>query len=135
MSRLPTLLVAYPLFLASCTEKGTEHTLEGHWVSQSETDYHYWPSGDLSNAYKPFPIVGRMRMDITRDSIIYLDTKSVHSHRVLRRAYIRQDSMLFISGNNWKMRIQRLTTDTLTLVLQGPAYKDGRIDVGYTFTR
>ena len=127
-----TLLAACLVLVSSCTKRKAR--LEGKWISQSENEYHYWKSGILSRSFEPFPIVGKIRMEITADSIFYLDNKSLQHPWYLRRSYTRQDTMIFIHGNDWKLHIKRLTADTLTLVVRGKPYKDGRVDVGYTFT-
>ncbi|MBJ6109471.1 hypothetical protein JAO73_10630 [Hymenobacter sp. BT523] len=71
-------------------------------------------------------------MEITPDSIIYLDTKT--ATRPFRSQYTLQDSMLVIPGNPHKTRVRLLTADTLTLEVEGDTSKYGRVDVSYTFT-
>lgn len=115
--------------LASCT---AAPTLEGKWVSQSTNDRHHWTRGSIGPKYKPVPIVGRIHLEITPDSLFYLDTKT--ATRPLRSPYKYQDSMLVIPGNNHKTHVRLLTADTLTLEVEGDTSNYGRVDVSYTFS-
>ncbi|OGX84972.1 hypothetical protein BEN47_15550 [Hymenobacter lapidarius] len=131
----PLAILAVCLLLAaSCTPADVAPTLEGKWVSENETAYSYWPTGHFARFYEPVSIVGKLQLEITKDSIVWFDTKSYDNLGPLRRAYTRQDSMLLIRGNERQMHIKKLTADTLTLVLRGDTTKDRRLDVGYTFS-
>lgn len=120
------------LFLGLLASCNAGPTLEGKWLSQTTNDRHHWATGPSGPTYTPIPIVGRIRMEITPDSIIYLDTK--FAARPLRSAYKYQDSLLVIPGNNHKTHVRLLTADTLTLEVEGDTSKYGRVDVSYTFS-